>query len=184
MALIVGAQRLGGVLDQGHAVVAGRRRAIGVEVGALAEEVDEHHGLWQVMAAGAAGQRRRQEIRVHIPGLAFAVEEGGMAAQVDHGVGAGGESQRRNQDLIAGADAGQQQGQVEGCGAGAGSEGIGCARGDAELRLERVHIGPEWRDPVAGEGLFDVLPFEAGEVRRREKDAWHSVPPSFSCRPA
>ena len=113
----------------------------GVDVRALAVEVDEQHGLGQPPLPRPALQGLGQQRGVHVPGDALAVHEGGPAAHVDHGVGAGGKGQGGNEHLVARAHAGQEQGQVQRGRARAEGQGMARAHGRGEIGPDRVHAG-------------------------------------------
>ena len=72
-------------------------------------------------------------------------------------------------DLVAGADPEDDEREVERRGAARERDGVldACHRG--ELRLERVDLRPERRDPVRRDRLGHELALAAGEVGRGEE---------------
>ncbi len=143
----------------------------GGDVGALPIEVDEDHGLGQSIGAGARLQLLGQQRGVHVPGGALAVDEDGPTALVDNRVGAGREGERRDHDVVARADAGQNQRKVERGRARGDGGGIARANGLGKLTLKRIHMRAHGGNPVGGEGFVDIDLLAAGHVRRREVDA-------------
>ena len=165
--LVGGAQCLGCVLDEGD-VIAVTHLKDGIDVGALAVEMDKHHRFGQPPDVGATLQRFGQNVRVHVPRTAFTVHKDRARAQVDDGVDAANEGKRRNKDFIALADAGKLEGKVKCCCAGTYGQCISRTHRGAELLFEPIDVGANRRDPIAVEGILHVLLFSARHVRRRQ----------------
>ena len=76
---------------------------------------------------------------------------------------------------FARADAENDEREVQ-CGGPAGERDRVWHTGDrGELRLERVDVRPERRDPVRVDRVLEQLELAAGHVRGREVDAGHSA---------
>src|SRR5262249_27575579 len=73
---------LGGVLEHRN-VVTGARGEDGVEVRALAIEVDDHHGARELVLRGALAEHAIEELRIEIPARAIAVDKYRPRAEVD-----------------------------------------------------------------------------------------------------
>ena len=168
--VIGGAQCLGGIFDHWNLIPAADRQDRS-QVGALAVEVDRYDRLRQLALARLAFDRLRQQRRVDVPGAALTVDEDRSPAQIGDGVDAGGEGERGDEHLVARADAGQEQRQVQRGRARAERRGMAAADRRSELVFKGVDMRAERRDPVGGEGVLDVLLLQAGHVGRGEVDA-------------
>ena len=158
------AERLGRVLDQ-HGLVAGADVPQRVVVAALAVQVDGDHGADRGTGAAPLRERAVEQAGVDRPGL-VTVDEDRRGARVHDRVRARGEGEVRAGDLVARADSEHDEREVE-RGSPARQRDRMLDAGDVpELRLERVDLRPERRDPVRCDRLGDELGLPAGEVGR------------------
>ncbi len=79
--------------------------------------------------------------RVDVGRVGQAIDDDRGAAHVSHGFGRGHEGVRRDDDLVAGADAGGLVGQEERVGAGAHAHRLGAGAELGERGLEVAHLG-------------------------------------------
>jgi hypothetical protein len=103
---IAGAERLAGVLDEGELV---GRRQLGeaIELGRVTEDVDDED------SPRVLGDRGAGRFGIHVERAWIDVDEDRSAALVEDRVGGGDERERRRDDLVARADAGQAHGEVQ-----------------------------------------------------------------------
>ena len=160
-----------GVLDQ-HDLVAGADVLQRVVVAALAVQVDGDHGADRGTGAAPLRERAVEQARVDRPGL-VTVDEDRRGARVHDRVRARGEGEVRAGDLVARADSEHDEREVERGGPARQRDRMLDAGDLRELRLERVDVRPERRDPVRCDRLGDELGLPAGEVGRGEVDARH-----------
>jgi len=92
----------------------------------------------QRRSGAATTVRRAQERRVHVPGGALTVDEGRAGATVGDRVDAGREGEGAAEHLVAGADAEQEEGEVEGGGAGGEGGGVGGVRRPVRAAVANV----------------------------------------------
>ena len=137
-----GAEGLGAVLDDLQTVFLGDRADL-VHVGRLAEQV---HRQDRARAPGYGGA---DGLRVDVEAAGQDVHEHRDGAAVADGLGGGDEGEGGGDDLVALADAGGAQGQVQGIGTGGAAEGVTHAKVVGGFLLEGLHIGAE---DVAGIG--------------------------------
>ena len=114
-ALVPGPQGLGGVLDEGQAVLLGRLTD-GVQVDRVAQEVDRQDGPdppagglvvdAPVFYPAVLVEKVNDPLRVHLQMVWLYVEEDRPGVQVADGVGRGDEGQSREDDLVPGSDPG------------------------------------------------------------------------------
>ena len=97
---VSGAERLGGVDENGDVVLRGDGQDP-VVVGWAAEEID---GDDRGDSTGALSHDRLQEVGVQSPGLLLNVEEDGPGPRIGHGEGGRSEGESRNDDLITRLD--------------------------------------------------------------------------------
>ncbi len=149
---------LGGVFDDGEIMAAGDGED-GVHVGGLAVQMNGEDG------AGARGDGGFQLSGVQVVGAGIDVDVNGRGAGVADGGDGGVESVGDGDDLIAGADARGEQGEVQGAGAGVDADGVG----DLAIGGEFFFEGGDGRaeDEVVvvengADGGVDLLPHFAG----------------------
>jgi len=70
------------------------------------------------------------------------------SADLKNGVGHGDKGERRNDDLVALADAQREQSQVQSCGAGADGNSVGHAMEGGQRDLEGIELGPRLKRGV------------------------------------
>ncbi len=141
LALVLGAERLGSVLDEDQVVALGDVPER-LHVGALAEQVDDEDG---------AGARRDLVLdleRVEVVGERVDVAEDGAGAGAADGAGGGEEGEGGQDDLVAGAEVQGVQGQRQGVGAGAAADAVGDAAIAGQLVLQGGDLGSE--DDLSG----------------------------------
>ena len=165
-------ERLGRVLEQEDlvAVADGPQRVV---VAALAVEVDGENGPDAAALAPPVGERLVEKLRIHRPGGGVAVDEHRLGAGVADRVRARRERERGADHLVAGADAEDDERQVERGRAARERERVRDVDDLRELALERVDVRPERREPVGRDRLVDELALAAGRMRRGEVDPGH-----------
>src|SRR5262249_44122908 len=164
---VVGAERVGGVLDQ-RKTVTGGEQAERVEVDGLAGEVHGDDG------PGASRDRARHGLRLDVEGPGVDVDEHRPGADGQHHVGRRGPGHGRGDDLVTWADARRQQRQVQARGPGRDGDCVRCSDGAGEGLLEAAHARPA-RQPAraqAGGDLFDLFRPDR-RAREREKFGTH-----------
>ena len=139
-----GAKTLAGVLDDRHPVTLADLQQRG-GVSGIAEDVHGDDGADApagravarafVRAVALALQELGDLGGVHVQML-VAVHEHRLGADVAHGVDGSDERQRRDEDLVLGTDARQQQGDVQRRGTAAHRDGVGCPGRFADGVLE------------------------------------------------
>jgi hypothetical protein len=171
--------RLGGILDDGHAGPAGDGQQ-GVHVGRPAEEVHRDDRL------AAAADLPLDVGRVDEVGRRVDVGEDRHRPEAGHGAGRGEERVGGQHDLVAGADAEGHQGQQERVAAGGAGDGVWHVEGLRQLRLEFVHVRAEHEaagvdDPV--DRRADLVPQDGVlAVERQERHGRQQVVPSRGFR--
>ena len=163
-------ERLGGVLDERHAVAVAQPDER-VEVGRLAVEVDGHERPRLPPAGGPRLQGVLDEVRVEVPRARLRVDEDGHAALVEDRVHARAEREVRDKHLVAALDADEPQREVERGRPRRDGHGVPRADVGGELGLEGVHVRADRRDPVGGERLGHESPFVGADVGGREVEA-------------
>ena len=133
--MVTGAERAGGVLDQGDAL--GHRLLQGGPVERAAEQVHREDGL----RARGQGARELREVEVHRRRVH--VDEHGAGARERDDVRGRGERVRRHDHLVAGTDPEREHGEMERGGPGGHTDGVrhlACVRDEPlELVDERPH---------------------------------------------
>ena len=162
-------ERLGGVLDQRHAVLRAQRHD-GVVVGALAVQVDRHHRRGQPTRCVGRRQLVGQQLRVDVPRHGLAVDEPRCRARVRHRVRRRGERERRDQHVVARPDAVCEQREVQSRRAARHRHRARPPRERCEVGLERVEFRPRRGHPAAVEGAQQRLAFERPDVGRAQQD--------------
>ncbi len=147
---VLGAQRVRGVLDERDAAGPGQR-AERVEVARLPRVVHRHH------RPGARGDPALHLGRIQVERVGPHVREHRRAAPVEHRVGGGREGERRGDHLVAGPDAGREDGRVQRGGPG----------GDRDA-ARRAHAGRD-RLLEPGDGRAGGHP-AAGQARHHRGD--------------
>ncbi len=135
-ALVFGAVRLAGVLDDHQSMPAGDLQQR-IHVGRLAVQADRNDRL------GLVGDRRLERRDVHREGLRIDVDEDCLGARVVDRRNRGHEGERDGDDLVAATDAGGEQGQVQRARAGVDRHADGRAAVGREFLFERRHLGAE-----------------------------------------
>ncbi len=79
-----------------------------------------------------------------------------------------------HEHVVAGADPGEEQRQVQRGRAARQGHGVGHTDATSELFFEHVHMGPQRRDPTGVEGLEEQSPFLVPDVGRREVHPAHA----------
>ena len=133
--------------------------------------MDQDYGFGEFALLCLAGQGLGQQLWVHVPGDALAVDEDRLGPLIDHRIGAGGEGEGGDQHFVARAHAQVDESQVDGRGAGAEGQGVFGAHHLTELALEGIDIGAKRRDPVGVEGVLYVLLFQTGHMGRGKIEA-------------
>ena len=128
-----------------------------VHLGGHPVQMHGNHGLGRPVEREGPLQRSG----IHVPGLAFGVHEHRLRAAVDDRVGGRGERQALAEHQVAGADAGQQQGQMQRGGPGSERNSMDTANIVRDGSLEAVAVLPQRRDPVLTERVLDVSQFIA-----------------------
>jgi hypothetical protein len=95
----------------------------------------------------------------------------GFCAKISDGRSGSDEGERRTEDFVARADAGQTQGEMQGGGARRHGDGVLRADEDREIFLEGVEIRhPPVAIRIGLEGFEDEFDFGGADVRRGEED--------------
>ena len=161
--LPAGADRVRRVLDHGDAVAVAER-VDRVEVDREAGEVDGHH------SAGPRGDQRLRVAEVDQAGLGVGVHEHGARAGVLDDVGARHEGHAGDQDLVAGSDSQQPQGDRQPGGArGQAADVRGRARYPSSRSLERLDLRARGQ-PAAADGVEQLLDLLVADLRRAEAE--------------
>jgi hypothetical protein len=162
------AEGFGSVFDDVDSVVAARFEN-GIEVGALAEEMNDDESFGKLVDAGAFLEEFGEEVWIEIPGDVIAVDENGFGAFVEDGVATAGEGEGGAGDFIAGFDAENAKGEMDGGGA-AGESDCVTAETMADEGFGFVDVFADAGEPVRVEGLHHVRNFAAGHVGNGEVD--------------
>lgn len=179
VAFVEAAERFGGVFDDGDVELAAEGED-GIEVYGVSEDMDGHDGA-DAFAAGIVddaalgggavfGEDADHFGGVHLPGVGLGVHEEGFGEAVGDRVDGGDEGFGADEDEIAGFDAADEEGDVEGGGAVHGAGGLLCAEHFGEFTFKFFDEGAGGGDPAGVEALFDVLPFVAGDIGDAEGD--------------
>jgi hypothetical protein len=169
LAAVARTERLGGILDDRHAVLPADR-AEPIVVGALAVEIDGHERGDPRAFAGQGDDRLFDEIRIDVPAPILAIDEHRDRADVTDRVRGRRERQRRHQHVVPDVDAEHAQRELESGGAARQRDRVLRSDDIAELGLEAVDVRTEWRDPVRVERLEHEAALLAAHVWRREVD--------------
>jgi hypothetical protein len=102
---------------------------------------------------------------VEAEGAFFAVHEVAGGAAIRHCIGGGDESQGGNQDFVAGFDAGQCQGDVQGGGSVDYSHGMSCPGEGCQIGLEAIHEFANGGNKGAVQAFLQIGPFVPGKTR-------------------
>ena len=100
------AEGFGCVLDQLDAMLVATGLD-GGDVRRLTVKMNQHEGLGRPAGLGLLLDDRAGEGGVHVPAALFGVDENGLGAEIGDRRSGGDERQRRAQDFVARADAGQ-----------------------------------------------------------------------------
>lgn len=169
-----GAERLGGIFDDGqvvffaqgpdgidssgHAVEMHGEDAFGLGIGAgdpaLAGGDD---GLFQVLGA-------------HVPATGLGIDENGDGALVADGIDGSGKGKTLHKDQIAGAYAFQDEGQVDGSSAARKGRGVADAVVTLEIGFEVIDMRTERGDPVVRKCFIDELLLRSAHLGGGEPD--------------
>ncbi len=161
IALVLGAQGLGGVLDQGQPVPVADRPDL-VELARVAEHVDCHDRL------RALGDRRLEGRRVEVQRARVDVGEDRRRPLDDEAVRRGHERERRGDRLVSRAKPGDSREEVQPRGAARDRCGEGRADALGDQLLEAFDRRAE-REPPRAQHLDDELFLTLVEKRARER---------------
>ena len=157
---------LGRILDQLDAVPLAACLDRG-DVRRLTIKVDEHERLRGPPGPGLRLDGGAGERRIHVPAALLAVDEDRTGAEVGDRRGRGDEGEVGAQHLVAGTDAGQAEGEVQGGGAGRERDGVRRADQGRELLLERVDVRPTGATQLASKASrtnsTSAVPTSGGE---------------------
>jgi hypothetical protein len=95
----------------------------------------------------------------------FAVHEVAGGAAIRHGIGGGDEGQGGNQDFVAGFDAGQFQGDVQGGGSVDYGHGMSCPGEGCQIGLEAIDEFANGGNKGAVQAFLQIGPFVPGKTR-------------------
>lgn len=137
VAMVGGAEALGGVFDDRDVAMAGGDGVDGVHVGGLAVEADREDGL------GAVGDLGFDEGGVDVAGVGFDVDEDRLGAEQDDDFGGGDECERGGDDFVAGADAKGHEADEQGFGAAGDGNAVFGAGVGGEALFEFADFGAE-----------------------------------------
>ena len=159
-ALVGRAEALGGVLYQRRAMLFANGADI-IKLGRRAVEVRENDDLRLRMELEGLFERDG----IHVPCLAFRVDEDGRGFFVNDGIDGRGERHVGAEDLVAGLDACELHAEVEGSRPAGQRDGAFTADLLRDLLFDRVDVRADGGHPVGLEGLLHVGQF--GAVHRR-----------------
>ena len=131
------AEALRRILDHGNVAAPRGDGADLVHVGGLAVQAHRHDG------AGAIGDRRIEQRRVHVGGVGLDVDEHRLGADQRDDFGGGDESERRGHDFIAGPDAERHERDHQRVGAARDRDAVAAVGVGGEALLELAHLGTE-----------------------------------------
>lgn len=132
-ALELGADGLGGILDDGDSMASGDLED-GVHARALAEKVDRQDG------PGARGDGGLELLDIEIEIVGANIDIDGPGAEPGNGAGRREEGKGDGNDLIALADAEGHEGQEQGIGAGGAADGVPDTAIGGRLLLESLDL--------------------------------------------
>lgn len=162
-ALVACAEALGGVFEDGSAVLA-RDREQFVELGGIAVKVDDDDRF----GIGILLIRLFERRRAHVVALEVAVDEDELCAEVGSRVAAAAESERRTEHDVAPLDPEIFESQMNRGGACGKRNGIWSADVGAHFLFEHFDVLAERRDPIGVERFLYVAHFFAAHMRRTE----------------
>ena len=137
VALVGGAEALGGIFDDGDVAMAGGDGVDGVHVGGLAVEADRQDGL------GAVGDPGFDQGGVDVAGVGFDIDEDRFGAEQDDDFGGGDKGEGSGDDFIAGADAEGHEADEQGFGAAGDGDAVFGAGVGGEVLFEFADFGAE-----------------------------------------
>src|SRR5690625_1965925 len=144
-----GAETLGAVLDQNQVMIVGNALQ-GVHVGRLAKQVNRQNG------ARAFGDRCPNPVGVDIEAACIHIDKHRRGAHIGDGLGGGNKGKRRGNDLIARADAGSAQGQMQRIGSRRTAYGVAYAQPFGQLLFKRADVGPQNEPCSAHDGAYRI----------------------------
>ena len=159
--LVLGAERLGRVLDQREPVPLADRADL-VELARVAEHVDRDDRLRPL------GDRRLERGRVDVERARIDVHEHGGRSLEDEAVGRGHEGDRRRDRLVARPEAGDARQEMQARGRARDGGRVGRADPLRDHLLEALDRRPE-REPAGTKHLEDELLLPLVQQRTRER---------------
>ena len=152
------AEGLGGVFNKEEVVLAGERGE-GVEVGALAVEMDGQDGAGACVGRGL-GEGMSDGFGRQVIGYRVDVGEERLCAAAEDGAGGGEEAEGGSEDGVAGADVEGGHGEPERVGAAAAADTEGSSAGGCGALLEALDLRTEdelLRLADEGDGIHHLL---------------------------
>ena len=175
----MGAERLGGILNDDEAVALGYRHQAG-HVGHVAEHMHDLQRLdvctglvivQPVLFQGAVvGTKILHGVRVNAKGIVAADEDRFRAHIAGQRVDGGDEGQRRDDDLIPAGDAGGHSGQMQRAGTGVAGHGAGHAHISGQRFLKLRDLAAAGGHPPRRDGLPGQLGLARAEIRNRKRN--------------
>ena len=149
------AQRLGGVAEDAQPELVGHRPEA-LLVDDVAQQVDGHDRDDVASPVPLFGDGLPSQFHVDVT-LGGGVHQHGGGARVEDRVGGGGERHRRGDHHVPRFETQGEARQVQGRGAGGQDDGVLAVAVGGQLRLERVHLRAQRRDPAPREGAGQRL---------------------------
>ena len=115
--------------------------------------MDKDESLGLLASLGLLLNDRAGERGIHVPALFFRIDEDGLGSEIGDGSSGGDEGERRTQDFITRAHAGQTEGEMQRSRSRRDSDRMFRADDDGEIFFKRVEIRTRRRDPIGLEGF-------------------------------